>query len=403
MASTYHSSAFADEYDSDYSTGYETCVKKQPRRETRRKPTNTKRETRGRLTDAELLVLPPFGYDLPSRNRFEKAFVDVIRMRRLEFLIFNKVVVGESKQVVKPVTPAKLHLFSPKDMRRERREGNKKTEVCRVLHDAFTPAAYASLSSARPAACAVGGMSTRPAACAEGGMSPRPAARAAGGVSSHSRPAAIAAGGVSPHPRPAAIAAGGVSPMSIAAVEMQTYCETTGSVPWTAGFFPAYAVGGVDQLMDNLAHSDVASQWSVASFTSTDRSSDSNEAAADAVAHHVMSPRRTREQSQDADVAVVSTSDELEQDDDEKYAHEQPTHEQPRANETEYAALQRTVAALQHTLLRMSQGQQVAAQQMQHDFTLKLQHAQTSFTQQLSAVQVSKDLITPLGLEQPSG
>ncbi len=64
MVSMNHSSAFADEYDSDYSTGYESYVKKQPRKETRRKPTNTKRETRGRLTDTELLVLPSFGYDL---------------------------------------------------------------------------------------------------------------------------------------------------------------------------------------------------------------------------------------------------------------------------------------------------------------------------------------------------
>jgi hypothetical protein len=81
--------------------------------------------------------------------------------------------------------------------------------------------------------------------------------------------------------------------------------------------------------------------------------------------------------------------------DDGKYAYGQP-----RANETEYAALQRTVTTLQQTLLRLSEGQEVAAQQMQHDFSLKLQLAQTNFTQQLNSVQVSKDLITPLGLEQ---
>ena len=205
VANMSHSSAFASEYDSDYSTGYETYVKK-PRRESRSKPKNTKRETRGRLTDTELLVLPPFGYDLLNRNKFEKAFVDVIRRHRLEFLIYNKVVVGENKQVVKPVTPAKLHLFSPKDMRRERREGAKKAEVCRVLHDAFTP--VPSLSLARPTARAVGGMSTRPAARAAGEMSTRPAARAAGVLS--------------PHSRPAASAAGGMSPAAINAVEMRT-------------------------------------------------------------------------------------------------------------------------------------------------------------------------------------
>jgi hypothetical protein len=65
----------------------------------------------------------------------------------------------------------------------------------------------------------------------------------------------------------------------------------------------------------------------------------------------------------------------LERDDDGKYARGQP-----RADETEYAALQRTVATLQQTLLRLSEGQEVAAQQMQHDFTLKLQLAQTNFT-----------------------
>jgi hypothetical protein len=83
----------------------------------------------------------------------------------------------------------------------------------------------------------------------------------------------------------------------------------------------------------------------------------------------------------------------LEHSDDSKY-------EQSRANETEYATLQRTVMILQQNLLRMSEGQVVAARQMQHDFSLKLQHAQTNFARQLSSVQVSKDLITPLGLEQ---
>ena len=48
----------------------------------------------------------------------------------------------------------------------------------------------------------------------------------------------------------------------------------------------------------------------------------------------------------------------------------------------------------------MNAGQQAVAQQMQRDFTLQLQFAQTSFAQQLIAVQGSKDLITPLGLEQ---
>ncbi len=59
-------------------------------------------------------------------------------------------------------------------------------------------------------------------------------------------------------------------------------------------------------------------------------------------------------------------------------------HRQPRAGETEYAALQRLVGTLQETLLRMNAGQQAVAQQMQRDFTLQLQFAQTSFAQQLS-------------------
>ena len=124
-----HSSAFADEYDSDYSTGYETYVQLKPRRETRRKPTKARRETRGRLTDAELLVLPPFGYDLLSRERFDKSFKDVIRRHRLEFLIYNKVVGGQQHVQSKHVAPQKLNLFSPKDMRREQREGTGKREV----------------------------------------------------------------------------------------------------------------------------------------------------------------------------------------------------------------------------------------------------------------------------------
>ena len=70
--------------------------------------------------------------------------------------------VGEQQQVQsKPVAPKKLDLFSPKDMRREQREGTRRKEVCRVLHDAFTPVpnAYAPLSLARPAASAVGSTS----------------------------------------------------------------------------------------------------------------------------------------------------------------------------------------------------------------------------------------------------
>ena len=53
-------------------------VQLKPRKETCRKPTKARRETRSRLTDAELLVLPPFGYDLLSRERFDKSFKDVI-------------------------------------------------------------------------------------------------------------------------------------------------------------------------------------------------------------------------------------------------------------------------------------------------------------------------------------
>ncbi len=62
------------------------------------------------------------------------------------------------------------------------------------------------------------------------------------------------------------------------------------------------------------------------------------------------------------------------------HLHSTPAVRQPRANESEYAALQRMVGTLQETLLRLREGQQVAAQQMQNDFTLKLQLAQTRFT-----------------------
>ncbi len=86
-----HSSAFAEEYDSDYSTGYESYVKKKPRKETRRKLTNTRQETRGKLTDAELLVLPSVVYDLLSRNKFDEAFKGVLRRHRLEHLIYKVV------------------------------------------------------------------------------------------------------------------------------------------------------------------------------------------------------------------------------------------------------------------------------------------------------------------------
>ncbi len=68
-------------------------------------------------------------------------------------------------------------------------------------------------------------------------------------------------------------------------------------------------------------------------------------------------------------VGVRSRADDSsERNEDGKYAHRQP-----RAGESEYAALQRLVGTLQETLLRLSEGQQAAAQQMQADFTLKLQ------------------------------
>ena len=63
----------------------------------------------------------------------------MIRRHRLEFLIYNKVVGGQQHVQSKHVAPQKLDLFSPKDMRREQREGTRRKEVCRVLHDAFTP------------------------------------------------------------------------------------------------------------------------------------------------------------------------------------------------------------------------------------------------------------------------
>ncbi len=109
-------------------------------------------------TDAELLVLPPFAYDLLSCEKFDKSFVGVIRRHRLEYLIHNAVVGGLEQVRRKPVAPKKLNIFSPKDMRKDRWEEARKPEICRVLHDVFTPIpnVYAPLSLSRPAASAAG-------------------------------------------------------------------------------------------------------------------------------------------------------------------------------------------------------------------------------------------------------
>ena len=180
----------------------------------------------------------------------------------------------------------------------------------------------------------------------------------------------------------------------------------------------ALHVWEAEQLWNSGAHDDIASQWSVDTFStsSSDRSSDSNESAAGAgvvdvdpvtfpqpvpvaFPQPVTSSQHAHEQPQEASVES-GTSPQcargwadrgLERDDGGKYAHEQP-----RADETGYAALHRLVGALKETLLRMNAGHQAVAQQMQHDFTLKLQFAQTSFAQQLIAVQGPKGLITPM-------
>ena len=44
-----HSSAFADEYGNGYSTGYDACVMKQPKKETRSKLTDAERTTAFRV------------------------------------------------------------------------------------------------------------------------------------------------------------------------------------------------------------------------------------------------------------------------------------------------------------------------------------------------------------------
>ncbi len=71
----------------------------------------------------------------------------MLRRHRLEHLIHNKVVGGQEQVRRKPIAPKKLNIFSPKDMRREQWKGARKPEVCRVLHNAFTPIpnAYAPL------------------------------------------------------------------------------------------------------------------------------------------------------------------------------------------------------------------------------------------------------------------
>ena len=126
--------------------------------------------------------------------------------------------------------------------------------------------------------------------------------------------------------------------------------------------------------MNKGAHEETASQWggSIDSFTSSEWSSESNEAAADAKVVDVEPdtlPQHAYDQPRD--VGVRSRADDSsERNEDGKYAHRQP-----RAGETEYAALQRLVGTLQETLLRMNAGQQAVAQQMQHDFTLQLQLA----------------------------
>ena len=104
----------------------------------------------------------------------------------------------------------------------------------------------------------------------------------------------------------------------------------------------------------------------------------------------VVSPQHAREQPQEAFVESDTSPQDARgwADRGLKRGHEDKyEREQPRADETEYAALHRLVGTLQETLLRMNAGHQAVAQQMQHDFTLKLQFAQTSFAQQLIAVQ----------------
>ena len=80
-----------------------------------------KPEKRDKITDAELLVLPKFNYDIGTREDFERKFKDLIRRLRLTFLVWNVMeavsqMVSREEGVKGYGTHAASKLFSPRDL-----------------------------------------------------------------------------------------------------------------------------------------------------------------------------------------------------------------------------------------------------------------------------------------------
>jgi hypothetical protein len=105
--------------------------------------------------------------------------------------------------------------------------------------------------------------------------------------------------------------------------------------------------------MDKVAHEETASQWggSIGSFTSSERSHDSNEAAADAdhAAEVYVEPDAPPQHAHEQPRA-----DELP---NEAKVGSMPTGSHERTSRSMRTSLQRMTGSLQQTLLRMNEGQ----------------------------------------------
>jgi hypothetical protein len=82
---------------------------------------------------------------------------------------------------------------------------------------------------------------------------------------------------MSTSPRPAADAVGGMPrPAADAAEGARSQHDTAGAAFWVLNHpGTANAAGGEEQLLDNDAHDEIASQWSVGTFSSNDSSGSS--------------------------------------------------------------------------------------------------------------------------------
>ena len=99
-----------------YATGYE------PKAPVRSPSHSDRPEKRDKITDAELLVLPKFDYDLGTREDFERKFKDLIKRLRLTFLMLNVMeavsqMLSKEEGVKGYGTHGASKLFSPRDLR----------------------------------------------------------------------------------------------------------------------------------------------------------------------------------------------------------------------------------------------------------------------------------------------